>query len=279
MINNKSNPKPITQQRILSSLEKADRYLHKRPEVAIAKALINIGLSSRLGVPLSPSDELELAYQGFTDPEQVLKRLSRYQSKKDLNSLEAIKEAWGQSYHHTVEKHWKRLDKIHRVQQKHKVSGLEFETVTLGDVVIKYHSQIDSLETLPYDFQLLKNECPDVAKSFCDAVQKYNMTLWLLDSEQDQWVSATYDQVLSESHQKALATVWESKYYINQHELETKGYATQKSSLDSLQDSLTWEFHLTLADELYPDVSSDSTWFCANLWDGKPRETHGEMDF
>lgn len=272
MINNKSNSKPITQQRILESLAKADQYLHKRPEVAIAKVLMDIGLKSALGVkdPMSASEELELACQGFTDPEQVLKRLSRYQGKKGLNSFEAIKEAWISSFNQTVEKHWKRLDKIQNIQQKHKISGLEYETVSFGDVVIKYHSQIEVLKTLPYDFQLLKNECPEVAKSFCDAVQKYNMTLWLLDSEQDQWVSATPDQVLSKSHKMALATAWESKYYIDQHELETKGYTTQKSSLDSLQDSLTWEFHLNLADESYPDIDSDSTWFCANLGDRGP---------
>lgn len=267
-----TNNTPITQDRILNSLAKAGKYFLERPEVAITQTLMLIGFKSRFGdkSPVNPKDELELAYHGFTDPEQVLKRLSRYQDKKGLNSFEAIKVAWGKSFKHTLEKNWERRDKILDIQESNNISGLEFETVYLGDVAIQYHSQIDELRTLPCDFQVLKDECHGVAMRFCEAVQKYNMTLWVLDNKQDGWVSAGVDSLILNSQLKALAVIWEDKYYINQKELKERGVTAQKKELDCFQDKLIWEFHIVLANESYPDKDSDSTWFCANLGDEKP---------
>lgn len=269
---NNNTSKTITQERILKSLTKAGNYFFDRPEVVITETLASIGLKGQFNNknPISTKDELELAYHGFTDPEQVLKRLSRYQDKKGLNSFEAIKVAWGKSFRHTLRKHWERRDKILNIQVNNNISGLELETVNLGDVAIQYHSQIDELKTLPRDFKILKNECQYVAERFCDAVEKYNMTLWFFDEKQDCWVSATIEQVIVSSELKDLAIPSEDKYYINQKELNERGVTTQKPELDCLQDKIIWEFHLILADESYPDKDSGSIWFCANLGDEKP---------
>lgn len=262
--------KKITQERILAALDKASAYLDKKPEISIAQTLCSIGLKSTLGVTdtLDEKDRLELAYQGFTDPEQVLKRLSGHRIEEGLTSVEAIKKTWLTSFNCTLEKHWGRQEKIIAIQEKHGITGLELATVNMGEIALQYHEQNDRLKTLDNDFKVLESERIKVARAFCNAVKKYNMTLWV--SEEDGWVQTNCKRVLAEALPRVLTTCWVHKYYLNQKDLETKGFATIKPEIESFHDKIRWEFHLSLADELYPSIESDSIWFCANLGDEKP---------
>lgn len=263
--------KEITQERILNAIERSGKLLHKKPEFHVCMTMFEIGFRSALGGnnPITDKDRLELAYQGFSDPEQIFKRLSRIQVEEGITSLEAIKKAWISSFEASVDRHHNRVKRILDLQVKHNISSLEPDTINLGDKVLTYHIQNNLLRQTHDDFVFLDNERIKVVRAFLCAARKYNMKIWLFNKKTDNWEPIKRRRVFFKACAKAWAICWERKYYINQQELHQNGFANLKSELTSIHDKLTWEFHLSLGigDQ---EADTDTTWLCANLGDEPP---------
>jgi hypothetical protein len=272
--------KTITKERILKALEASSRYLDSKPEIHVVHTLASVGLRASIGKafgdnsnPITEKDRLELAYQGFTDPEKILSRLSHWSASRSINSAEAIKEAWLSSWKRTLQKKWNRDEKILNIQRRHGISGLNECEIDYGFTTVKYHEPSWELELLQSDYEVMKSERIMLAEAFISALQYHEMKLYRrLDSENledDDWVETTSNHVLALANIYQWAKVWESKSYINYRELETKGYTSPLTEAATPDHELEWEFHLVVGNG-EPEASKDSVWFCARIGKGSP---------
>lgn len=265
--------KTITQERILKAIAKTCECIDNKPEFQIIQTLAYVGLKNACSETnsISDKDKLNLAYNGFSDPAQVFKRLSVCDIDDSVDNTEALKRAWFSSFDRTLKRHWKRQEKITNLQEKYNVSGLKLESICLGNVCFQYHEQVHELGLITNDSKILENEKILIARKYCNAVHKYNMTLWRWENEAKDWTQSSCKQLLTDSLVMShVSSCYERKFYTNQKELKEKGFTSLKTTLNSLDDKITWEFHLTLDDANCSDESDNSLWFCANLGDEKP---------
>ncbi|MGB7440117.1 MAG: hypothetical protein WA919_03545 [Coleofasciculaceae cyanobacterium] len=270
--------KTITKERILKALDNNSKYLNNKPECHIVSLLAQIGLKSVISEafgahrnPVTERDHLELAYQGFTEPEKIFKRLSHWDASQGINSVEGIKEAWMHSFKRTLERKWKRDKKITEIQRQHGISGLSETKIDFGNAIVKYHEPHEELALLDSDFEVLYSERTQIAEAFIAAFKYHEMSLYrrvrVLDS--DDWIETNPSFVLETASSSRWVKVSEQKNYINYHELETKGHTTIKDKPETPHDSLEWEFHLVTGTGR-PDVEEGSMWFCARMGNKKP---------
>jgi hypothetical protein len=272
--------KTITKERILKALENSSRYCHNKPETHIVRTLAHIGMRTACAnafgqdTEITEKERLELAYQGFTDPEKIFRRLSHWNASRSLDSISAIKEAWLSSWDRVLKQKWNRDKKILDIQRKHKISGLDECEINFGEFTVQYHEPSYELDLLPSDYEVMESERMLLAEGFVSAFRYHEMKLYRRTNDtdinkQDDWIPATPDLVLELAETYQWANVWENKSYVNHHELEAKGYTAPLSYPATPQHEFEWEFNLTIGNGK-PDSSRDSTWFCARLGKGEP---------
>lgn len=273
--------KVVTKERILNALEKVQKYMDAKPEIHIIQAFAEIGLRAACGDPNPATDkcQLELAYQGWNDPEKVLPRLSHLDSQTDITIREALKEAWISSFERTLEKKDARSKKILDIQKAHQISGLELKTRCLADKIIQYHAPHWQLELLDSDRVVMHGERQKIARTFLNAVrsmalhnlQKQEVTLWVRSKgEVDDWLPTDGKTILMYSFGRMWCNCWEHRYFIDQQELNLKGHASLKKEYTSPHDKMFWELNLAVGYGLDPDFDMDAMWFCATLGEEKP---------
>lgn len=271
--------KVITKERILKALEASSRYLDSKPEVHIVHTLATVGLRATVGEafgnksePMTDRERLELAYQGFTDPEKIFRRLSHWDASQSISSVEAIKEAWFSSYMRTLEKKWSRDEKIYAIQRKHRISGLDEAEIDFGNAVVKYHKPSWELELLDSDYEVMKSERMMLASAFLSAFGFHEMKLYRRANRTakiDDWTESSPNSALALANVYSWAKVWGRKRYINYRELDTKGSTVALAHPETPNHKFEWEFHLVVGSG-EPDTSHDSVWFCARTGRGKP---------
>lgn len=273
--------KPVTKERILKALKKVEDYLDTKPEIDIVKNLAEIGIRSACGdlKPVKDNNYLELAYLGFNDPNKVFPRLSHLKVQANLSSREALKEAWMSSFERTLEKKDARCQKILNIQKAHQISGLDLRTNCLGEKVIEYHVPSWQLELLDSDRSVMYDERLKIARTFLNAVRNLSLhnilrqkvTLWVrAKGEEDDWLPTDGKIVLAHSLAGMWCKCWQHRYFVDQHELKTKGHTPLKKDYDSHHDEMYWELNLVTGCGLDPDFDTDAMWFCASLGDKKP---------
>lgn len=167
------------------------------------------------------------------------------------------------------EKYLSREIKVYAIQEKYGITGIELRDVKLGEIALQYYSQDIWLKTLDTDLKILESECIKIARKFCNAVCKYNMTLWKMGEGEEDWFQIDdWKIILSGDFPRQLAICWTEEYCVNQEKIKAKGHDFDK--LYSSRKDIEWEFHLVLANFSYPNKHSDSVWFCANLGDTEP---------
>lgn len=269
--------KQITKERILKALDKTSTYLDNKPEVHIMRTLATAGFRSvcndAFGVkadPFTEKDRLELAYQGFSDPEKILRRLSHWSASRSIDSVEAIREAWFHSWEETLKRYWARGEKIIALQVKHGISSLEEEEFDFGNAVVKYHEPHYQLELLDSDWEVLRNERMILADAFLSAVQFHEMRLYRRShrDDDDNWLEASPYEVLPLANVYSWAKVWSHRSYVNYKELKERGY-TQAKSVPAPDHEFEWDIHLSVGSGDL-DSSHDYVWFCGRIGKGKP---------
>lgn len=250
--------KTITKERILKALDKVSKYTDAKPEIHIITTLASIGLRSACNEafgdnsnPVTEKDRLELAYQGFTDPEKILRRLSQWKVQDNISSIEAIKEAWQSSFLRTLEKGWARQERITSIQQKYKVSGIEEVEVDFGGFKVKHHRPMWGLAILDEDWFVIQTERIRVARAFVDAAESHGLTL------HRRVKLANHDDWIEVDRQSVMVWVINSSFWVKiwQHSSHKSG-------------NLNYEFHLCAGRSEDPDTDLESAWFCARI--GKP---------
>lgn len=279
--------KQVTKERILKALEHSSRYFNNKPEVHIVYTLAKVGLNLAIGNaignnpdPFTDRDRLELAYQGFNDPEQIFKRLSRFSSDQNLDSVTAIKEAWLSSFDRTIHRQWQRDRRIIEIQQRHRVSGLEKVEVDLGDRKRLFHVPDEMLALLDSDFQVMHSERMAIAREFVRATRRHGMTLYEHVDKDDrwEWIEVKRNRVLFCAFNHIWVKTWMHKKYINYQEIQDHGYTTPKPSPETAADEMSLEFHLVVRGNDRVDSNfrrdledeSEVAWFCGRLGRGKP---------
>jgi len=176
--------KLVTKERIVKALKTNDRIITNKPEHRVVQTLATIGLRSMCGSkkPATDADELELIYQGFSDPEQVFRRLSRW-GYSELNSLEAMKKAWIGSWERLLEQKWARDEKIFKIQEECQISGLDESEVDLDGESLKYHEPSMILRLIESDYKLLYAERMAIAQAFVRAREIGNRVLFQYSGE------------------------------------------------------------------------------------------------
>jgi len=228
--------KTITKQRLLKALENSSRYYSAKPEHHIVTTMAQIGLrtacASAFGqeTEITDKERLELAYQGFNDPEQIFKRLSHWSASRSLDSALALKEAWMSSWHRALEQKWARDEKIYVVQRKHSISGLDEAEVDYGNQVIKYHKPSWELELLDSDYEVMKGERTMLAKAFLDACYHHQMKLYqrISTSDSDGWYEANSVRVKTHADLFDWAKVWNHEYYVNRKQMQDQGFTEKR---------------------------------------------------
>jgi hypothetical protein len=265
--------KIITKERIIKALEKSSRYYDAKPESHIVCTLAKIGIRSVCAEAFGQESEilekerLELTYQGFTDPEKILKRLSHWNASRSLDSVSAIKEAWLHSWQQTLDQKWARDTKILAIQRKHGISGLDETEIDYGNAIVKHHEASWELELLDSDYEILKSERMVLAEAFVSAVHHHKMNLY--KRTESEWLETTDRYVLAMTNVYQWAKAWEHRRYTNYRELSEKGFTTSMSTQVTPEHELEWEFHLSVGSG-EPNTSQDSVWFCARIGRGTP---------
>lgn len=249
--------KTITQERILKALDKVLDYSYAKPETYVVSSLSCIGLHKAFDTgfgdapsPINAEAKLELAYQGFTDPEKVLRRLSQWKERDNITNAKAIHEAWVSSFYRTLAKGWKREDKIKHIQVKYNISGLEQVQINLGGVILKHHRIITELVTLPDDWNLVESERNEVALDFIKACDWHNLTIYryLRIDNQANWIEVEAQSLKRSVLQHRWVKVWEENCFD--------------------ENCARYEFHLSTGSSLDPESDKNSISFCARI--GKP---------
>ena len=246
--------KTITKERLIKALDKAAEYLEHKPEIHIVTTLGKIGMRAAIydafgnkENPITDKDRLELAYQGFRDPDKIMKRLSHWKSSSCLDGATDFKEAWLNLFNKTIERHWQRQERILSIQAANNVSGLIKTSVDFGGKVVEFYEQDEQLNLLePNDYIVMHSERMMIAREFIKATKRHGMTLYKREKEINEWSKAKPSDVLLHTLEKIWVKAW-----------EYKGSGEQ-------------EFNLVTGSGLYPDSDLRAVWFCSRSGKSQP---------
>lgn len=267
--------KQITQERLTKAKDKIFEYFARTPECKIMNVLSQVGFrgfcydfcGETNRDAMTERDRLELAYLEFG--KQVgLDTNSQLTPEK----IELIHKEWQRSWQLLLDKKFSRDAKIYKIQHKYGVSGLEESEVDFGHGKLKFQIPHQRLELLEEDYKIMQAERMKIAEYFLEAQKFNNMRLYRRTTDlddRDDWIETSPELVLNLTSSYQWANVWDSKTYIDRYELETRGQTRNKRFPESDRDELVWEINLSVGNGV-PEISRDSTWFCANIGTKKP---------
>lgn len=239
--------KPVTQDRILTALNKLFNRTHNSKVMKQSQAFALHGLRNITG-SLQQIDgnrlELELSLiEGDrpTTPEEFSVKLNRL-----------------------MDIHHDRRSRILDIQIKHRVSGLEWRHIEQTETSSSFHflAFTDILRPTPGDMQLLAKHKPYVVQHWID----YAVTAGLIPHEDigDRWQPTALDRIWAKSSDFNWATIFLDKYYLSQKMIKARGFDIQRNKPETPDDELHIEFHLTLGrGEGIDNSNAGILWFCA----------------
>jgi len=243
--------------------------------------LAKVGVNSAIGKasgdnrdPFTERDRIILAYQGFSDPLEISKRLSHIWADVNLDSATAIKRAWFASFESTIRRQQERTSRIVEIQKQHHVSGLEELEVNIADRLVRFHCPHEQLAVLAHDLEIMYSERMTIAREFVNATRRYRMELYQRHDadKSSEWIQVKPKSVLLDAWRHACVNLWVDKKYVNYSELHENGYANLKIHPETAADEVSLEFHLAASTRanFHSKSESKDVWYCARMGRGKP---------
>lgn len=239
--------KPVTQDRILSALNKLSARTHNNKVAQQMQVFALHGLKSFTG-SLQPVDNDKL------DLELALIAGDRPTNPKEFSA----------KFDRLLNIHHRRQSKILDIQVNNKVSGLEWRHIDSTLVSSSFHFLFfnDILRPIPSDMQLLAKHKPHVVQHWIDFAVVAGLTVY--QEVDDTWEPVAINWIWTKSSEFDWATISLDRYYLSSRAIETQGFDTRRSKPKNSDDEMYIEFHLTIGrGEDCDSINADILWFCA----------------
>lgn len=233
--------KLVTQKRVLKALDNLYRLTHDNKVMQQTSAFALHGLKSHFGTLQEiDNDRLNLELQ-----------LIERELPKNVEDFSA-------KFDHLMNVVDKRRSKIHDIQIKHGVSGLEWRKI--NDIEFPFFEE--SLRPLAIDMLKLSEFKAYIVRHWIDYSVSSGLTPHL--HSDSGWESMSFDRIWEISCGFDWANIWIDKHYLSRHLLNTQGFDSPRNEARYPDDRLYIEFHLTLGrGENHSSIDSDTLWFCA----------------
>jgi hypothetical protein len=192
-------PKPVTEDRILAALDRADNFREAqiRADRDIMQHFMLIGLKQSMNPDADVKGDidrlnLELDYQAIAkDPTEIQFIMERLEQHADRRR-----------YH---------FQKVWAIQAKHNISGLEQGETTLGDATIVHWEAAEMFDVIASDLELLRQDKPRLMEFAIAQAMQAGMNFY--KDDQDAWHITDRAELLAALPFYDWVQVWDSEHF------------------------------------------------------------------